>query len=115
VLKHDRRGTLRFASLQGEFGQTVIGRHPELRDVDSMIWVEPEANGAERVTVRSSAALRVAGYLGGIWRVALLGYLVPSVIRDGVYNFIARHRHQIMGTKDSCLLVTPEMRSRFLA
>jgi predicted DCC family thiol-disulfide oxidoreductase YuxK len=114
VLKHDRRGTLRFASLQGEFGKAAIERHPELRTVDSMIWVEQEPNGGERVIIRSSAALRVAAYLGGIWRVMLLGYLVPTAIRDAFYTFIARHRHQIMGSRENCLVVTPDLRSRFI-
>lgn len=79
-----------------------------------MIWVEQEPNGTESVTFRSSAALRIASYLGGIWRVALIGYLLPTPIRDGLYNFIARHRHQIMGSRDNCLVVTPEVRTRFL-
>ena len=114
VLKHDRRGTLRFASLQGEFGKAAIERHPELRTIDSMIWVEQEPNGRERVIIRSSAALRVAAYLGGIWRVMLLGYLLPTAIRDALYKFIAQHRHQIMGSRENCLVVTPESRSRFL-
>lgn len=114
VLKHDRRGTLRFASLQGEFGTSVIDRHPELRAVDSMIWVEQDSGGVERVTVRSSAALRIASYLGGIWRVALIGYVLPAPVRDGLYNFIARHRHQIMGSRDACVVVAPEQRSRFI-
>jgi predicted DCC family thiol-disulfide oxidoreductase YuxK len=115
VLKHDRRGTLRFAALEGEFGKAVIARHAELRSIDSMIWVEQDASGGERVIVRSSAALRIAAYLGGIWRVALLGYLLPTPIRDGLYNFIARHRHQIMGSREACVVVAPEQRSRFLS
>jgi len=114
VLKHDRRGTLRFAALQGEFGVRIIARHPELRSVDSMIWVEQDESGAERVVIRSTAALRIAAYLGGIWRVALIGYVLPTPVRDGLYNFIARHRHQIMGSRENCLVVTPEIRSRFL-
>jgi len=113
VLKHDRRGTLRFAALDGEFGRLVVARHPELRSVDSMIWVE-QNSGAERVVIRSSAALRIAAYLGGIWRLALIGYLLPTPVRDGLYNFIARHRHQIMGSREVCVIVTPEQRSRFL-
>jgi predicted DCC family thiol-disulfide oxidoreductase YuxK len=114
VLKHDRRGTLRFAALQGEFGMLTIAHHPELRSVDSMIWVEQDESGAERVVIRSTAALRIAAYLGGIWRVALIGYVLPTPVRDGLYNFIARHRHQIMGSRENCLVVTPEIRSRFL-
>ena len=114
VLKHDRRGTLRFAALQGEFGMRIIARHPELRSVDSMIWVEQDESGTERVAIRSTAALRIAAYLGGIWRVALIGYVLPTPVRDGLYNFIARHRHQIMGSRENCLVVTPEIRSRFL-
>lgn len=115
VLRHDRRGTLQFAPLQGEFGTAVVSRHPELQSIDSMIWVEPASGGTERVAVRSSAALRVASYLGGIWRVLLLGYALPPPIRDALYDFVARHRHHIMGSRDNCLVVTPELRSRFLA
>ena len=115
VLKHDRRGTARFAPVEGEFGATVVARHPELRAVDSMVWVEPAVAGAsERVFVRSAAALQIARYLGGIWRVLLVGYVLPAALRDALYDFIARHRHQIMGTRDSCLVVAPDLRSRFL-
>src|SRR5687768_4535202 len=37
VLKHDRRGTLQFASLYGSFGAAVLARHPHLAGVDSMV------------------------------------------------------------------------------
>jgi predicted DCC family thiol-disulfide oxidoreductase YuxK len=113
VLKHDRRGTVQFAPLQGEFAAGLLARHPELGSIDSMVWIEPSA-GSERVLVRSAAALRVARYLGGIWSVLLLGYLLPGSVRDRLYDFIARHRHHIMGTRESCLVVPPERRSRFL-
>ena len=73
VLRHDRRRTLRFAALQGAFGRTVRARHPELEGVDSVVWVEPPAEGRpEAVLVRSDAALRVARYLGGPFHLARL-------------------------------------------
>src|SRR5688500_7691993 len=37
VLRHDRRGTLRFAPLQGEFGRAAFARHPEIQGVDSVV------------------------------------------------------------------------------
>lgn len=115
VLRHDPGGAARFAPLEGGYGTALRARHPELNTVDSMVWVEPAGDGSEHVFTRSTAALKVARYLGGVWRVLLLGYLVPAVVRDALYNFIARHRHQILGRQDSCLVVAPELRSRFLS
>jgi predicted DCC family thiol-disulfide oxidoreductase YuxK len=114
VLRHERRGRVRFAPLQGAFAAAVRARHPELHAVDSMVWVEPIEPGIDRAFVRSTAALRLAGYLGGIWRVLLLGYLLPTAVRDGLYNFIARHRHQIPGAGTACVVVPPNLRHRFL-
>jgi predicted DCC family thiol-disulfide oxidoreductase YuxK len=41
VLRHDRRGTLQFAALDGTFGREVLARHPELGQVDSVVWYDP--------------------------------------------------------------------------
>jgi predicted DCC family thiol-disulfide oxidoreductase YuxK len=80
-----------------------------------MIWVEPtERGGGERVLVRSGAALRAARYIGGPWRIALLGYLVPRPLRDAVYDFIARHRHHLTRGAEQCYLPPPPVRARFL-
>ncbi len=114
VLRNDHHGTLRFAPLQGTFGRAVKARHPEVDLVDSMIWVEPAGDGSERLFVRSAAGLRIAGYLGGLWNVLLLGNLVPGSWRDTVYDFIARHRHHIAGKRDLCLTPTADIRDRFL-
>src|SRR2546428_3475990 len=92
VLRYDHRGTLRFAPLQGTFAASVRARHPELDDVDSMVWVEPAGDGSERLFIRSSAGLRIARYLGGLWNVLLVGHLLPTFWRDALYDFIARHR-----------------------
>jgi predicted DCC family thiol-disulfide oxidoreductase YuxK len=114
VLRYDRRGTLKFAPLHGVFSASVRARHPELGSIDSMVWVEPAPGGSQRVFVRSAAALRVARYLGGIWRVALLGRLLPEEVRDALYDFVARHRHRLARPQESCLVVPPEQSDRFL-
>ena len=115
VLKHERpHGTLRFGRLEGPLGTALRARHPELAAVDSVLWYEPAtASTPERILWRSRGALRVARYLGGVWQLlASLGWLVPRPIRDAVYDWIARHRHDLAA--DACLVPTPDQRARFI-
>ena len=114
VLRHDRRRTLRFAALGSAYAGRVVARHPELADADSMVWVEPPGAGRpERVLVRSAAALRVASYLGGPWRLLLVARVVPRPLRDATYDLVAQHRHRFPGG-EACVVPTPEERARFL-
>ena len=115
VLRHDRRKTLRFAPLQGALGARVREQHPELEGVDSMVWVELDAAGdPARVLTRSDAGLRIARYLGGWWRLAGAGYVVPRRLRDAAYDLVARHRHRLRAGGPACLVPRPEDRARFL-
>jgi predicted DCC family thiol-disulfide oxidoreductase YuxK len=114
ILARDRKGTMRFAALQSDYGRGVVGRHAELRGVDSVVYVENSGGGGERVYVRSDAALRVLKYLGGAWKLLLVGYVLPKPVRDFFYDLFARNRYRLFGKYDSCLLPPPEVRSRFL-
>ena len=115
VLRHDRKRSLRFARLEGEHGRAVIETHPELEGIDSIVWVEENANtGASRVLTRSGAALRIVRYLGGAWLLLLVFREFPRPWRDRLYDFVARHRHRLMGRAESCLVPAEEDRHRFL-
>ncbi len=115
ILRHDRRGTLKFATLQGEFARGVIERHPELAGVDSLVLVERDAtSGEEKVYVRSAGALEVARYLGGAWQLARAVGIVPRFLRDWAYDGFARIRYRVFGRYDSCPIPTPEQRARFI-
>ena len=116
VLRHDRRGLLRFAALDSAYGRGVLDRHPELRGFDSVLYVEPGMNGTpEQVVAHSSAALRVAEYLGGRWGLFRVARVIPSPIRDAVYRLVARHRHRLSAHGPQCVIPTAQDRPRFLA
>jgi predicted DCC family thiol-disulfide oxidoreductase YuxK len=108
LLRLDKRKVLKFASLQSEFGQSVISRH-ELAGVDSIVFVV-----GETVTVESDAALAIAGRLGWPYQALIVGRVMPRFIRDRLYRFIARNRIRWFGQRDSCLMPTPELRARFV-
>ena len=112
VIDHDRRGAMRFAALQSDYGAGMIERHAELRGVDSVVYVE-RAGGVERVYTRSDAALKVAAYLGGPWKIFLAAKVLPRGLRDYFYDLFARNRYRLFGKYDTCLLPPPEVRARF--
>lgn len=114
ILRRDRRGTMRFAALQSAYGEAVKARHPELQNVDSVVLIEQSSDGAERVHVRSDAALRVAAYLGGWWKLLLIFRIFPRAVRDFFYDTFARYRYRLFGKYDSCPVPSPEVRSRFI-
>ena len=115
VLARDPEGTLRFAALDSATGHDILARHPEVRGFDSVLFVVPEeGTNPERVFAHSSAALRVARYLGGSWRWVELARFIPSPIRDAVYRLIARHRHRLTANAPLCVIPTARDRARFL-
>jgi len=65
--------------------------------------------------VRSDALIHILRSLGGGWR--FLGGLiavVPRPVRDLGYDFVARIRYRVFGTReDLCPVAPPDWRARF--
>ncbi|OBY30198.1 thiol-disulfide oxidoreductase DCC family protein [Mycolicibacter kumamotonensis] len=114
ILRHDRRGTLRFAALDSDFARAVIERHPDLQGIDSMVFVDDPGQPGEQVSVRSAGALKVVRYLGGPFRLLLAACIIPAGIRDRLYDRFAAVRYRIGGKHDTCPVPAPEVRARFL-
>ena len=115
IIARDRRGAMRFAPLQSEFAARVMRRHPELAGVDSLILVQRDDAGAERVSARSEAVIRIGEYLGHGWGAARLLRIVPRFLRDAGYDLFARFRYRVFGRMDSCPIPSKEIRARFIS
>lgn len=113
ILARDPGGWMRFAPLEGEFARQVLKEHPSLREIDSLILVEP-GDRAPSPLVRSDAVLAIVEYLGWPWRAAGVVRLAPRAVRDWAYDLFARHRHRLFGRYDACPLPSPDVRSRFI-
>jgi predicted DCC family thiol-disulfide oxidoreductase YuxK len=113
LLKRDKPGRLRFASLQSEAARALLAARgvtlPE-GDPDSILLVE----GAQ-VYSHSDAILRIARHLPGLWKLGVFGLVLPKFVRDAVYRWVARNRYRWFGRTESCWLPTPSLRARFLA
>ena len=110
IIARDPAARFRFASLQSEAGQALLGGHGlDTGALSSVVLVEDG-----RVHTRSDAALRIAWRLSGPWPLAGVFRAVPRGVRDGVYDWIARNRYRWFGKTEACWLPTPELRARFL-
>jgi predicted DCC family thiol-disulfide oxidoreductase YuxK len=110
VLAVDRDGLLRFAPLGGEAGSRALSQCPDLATIDSIVLVR-----GSRIDVRSTAVLEIFRYLGSVWRIFLIGYLIPREIRDSLYDVVAHWRYRLFGRYDACPLPPTDSRNRFLA
>ena len=111
VLERDGSRKVRFAPLQGETAARVLAEHPELAGADSMIWIDE--NG--RALTRSAAALAIARHVGSGWAaLAAASRIVPSAVRDALYDLVARMRYKTFGRYDACPIPPAEHRARFL-
>ena len=110
IIARDPRERFRFASLQSAFAQRVCADYGQPEDVTTMMLLEPDG----RLYTRTTAALRVAKGLGGLWPLCAALLLVPAFLRDPFYELLARNRYRWFGRKDSCPLPDPALAHRFL-
>lgn len=112
ILWHDPDRRFQFASQQSEAGQRLLAQHgisTAQALADSVVVLE-----GPRVYLESDAALHILYRLGGVWGLLYLFRWVPKPLRDRIYRWIARNRYRLFGRRDSCMVPTPALSSRFL-
>jgi predicted DCC family thiol-disulfide oxidoreductase YuxK len=110
-LEHDGDGQLRFATAQSVLGQHVahtLGLPVGTLDRTILLIEDDQA------FMRSSAALRSLRHLRGWprWLRPLVAF--PAIVRDPVYDLVARNRYRWFGHRPICHLPTPQTRDRFI-
>jgi len=110
IIQRDPKDRFMYAPLQSEAGAFLLKKHnidPE--KTDSIILIK---NG--KAYIKSTAALHIAKGLKGGWPV-LAGFLIiPNLIRNAVYDYIAKNRYKWFGKKDACMIPTPALKAKFL-
>jgi predicted DCC family thiol-disulfide oxidoreductase YuxK len=111
VIKYDKKDVFRFVALQSELGKEII-KHIGLenKNIDSVILFEPGI----AYNYKSAAALEIAKNLGGFFHFGTVFKLIPNGLRNLLYDYIAKNRYQWYGKKESCLVPTLELKSKFL-
>lgn len=110
VIKRDTISQFKFAALQSEAGQKLLQQYNLPREnFNSFIFIEKG-----KVYTKSAAALKVCKSLTGLWPILYGFIIVPSFIRNAVYQWIAKNRYKWFGKKQQCMLPTAALKNRFL-
>jgi predicted DCC family thiol-disulfide oxidoreductase YuxK len=110
ILKHDTLGRFHLASMQGAVGNMLFERHGvDPADPSTLIVVQGES-----VRFNSDAVLSIYEGLGLPWRLVAVFRVVPAVVRDAIYGWVARNRYRIFGRRQTCWVAPPEFRNRVL-
>ncbi|WP_443946306.1 thiol-disulfide oxidoreductase DCC family protein [Pedobacter sp. AW1-32] len=109
VLTHEKRDYFRFSALQGDYVRKLLPQFDiEIGNSNSVVLLE---NGL--LYTKSTAALRIARRLNGLWPLLYSLIIVPKFLRDWVYNIIAKNRYKWWGRQETCWVPTPELKTKF--
>ena len=110
ILRHDKAGRFRLASVQGAAGAALCRRHGiDPQDPSTMLVVQ-----GDRIRRDSDAVLSIYEGLGLPWRLLRAFRIVPPMLRDPVYRWVARNRYRLFGKRETCWVPPPEYRNRLL-
>ena len=110
VLTHNKKENINFASLQSEFGaKTLLNSKLPSDYTSSLVLLEND-----KVYVKSDAALQLCKHLSGLWKIGSILLIIPTFIRNPVYDWIAKNRYKWFGKKEVCWIPEPKWKKRFL-
>ncbi len=110
VMDRDSKGLFKFGTLQSEPAQIILKELNLARDdFETFLLLEDG-----KVYTKSTAAIKILRTLGYLWPLMSVFMIVPQVIRDQLYSFVARNRYRWMGRADVCRVPTPKDLERFV-
>ena len=110
IIKRDKRNKFLVGALQDATSIEVLSDYPIKRDyLDSLVLLEKN-----EIFYKSTAALKIAKNLSGLWPVFYPLIYLPKGLRDTVYDWIAKNRYHWFGKKNTCRLPSTEEKAKFL-
>jgi predicted DCC family thiol-disulfide oxidoreductase YuxK len=110
VIKRDKKDAFRFAALQSEKAQEITSRfNINISKPDTFILIADN-----KFFTKSTAALMVCKELNGLLKILFPLIILPKLLRDFIYDLVAKNRYKLFGKRDTCRVPTDEEKKRFL-
>lgn len=99
ILKRDKARKLRFLSLQSSLTKEILQSFKFKMDNKTILFI---ANG--KIFTKSTAILKISGYLSFPWNLFQIFLIIPKFIRDFVYSKLAQNRNKWFGKRQECII-----------
>lgn len=110
ILRHDKREQFLFSSLQSDASKKLLLQYNVKKiTMDSIVLIEEG-----KVYHKSAAITRICQKLDWPWRAFSAAKYLPTILMDKVYDMVAKSRYKWFGQKDTCLLMIPKYKNRFI-
>ena len=111
VIKHDKKDVFRFTALQSNLGKKIVEAFKiDPTKTDSILLYSEEYG----IKSKSSAALHIARQLSFPNNLMTVFFIVPPIIRNKIYDYIAKNRYKWYGKKEYCMMPTKALKAKFL-
>lgn len=90
ISRRDPKNRFNYIGLETEEGKNLLNQYrTNLKNIDSLILIFDD-----KIFTESTAVLTIARYLSGLWPLLYVLIIIPEILRDPAYKFIARKRHK---------------------
>ena len=116
LLPYAKESRFLFAPLGGKTFGALKVRYPALTGIDSVVLIENFGDlSNERALVKGHAVLSILNRLPSAWRLLrVLILFMPAMMRDFLYDCVARNRWRLAGRRESCRVPAPADLDLFL-
>ena len=110
IISRDPKNVFNFTPIQSATAQKLIEKYygPEFKS-DTFLLIKNEI-----CFERSDGVLEIVKELSSFWFLLRIFKFIPKSGRDYFYNIIAKHRYQIFGKRDHCMVPNKDIQSRFI-
>ncbi len=110
ILKRDLKERFLFASLQSDAAKNILLQYNwKNYELKSIVLIQDG-----EVYQKSNAVLKICQQLKWPWTLFSVVRFFPVRWRDMLYDTIAKRRYQWFGKKDTCVMMIPEYKNRFI-
>ncbi|SFT98767.1 Predicted thiol-disulfide oxidoreductase YuxK, DCC family [Algoriphagus locisalis] len=111
VIQRDKKNHFLVGALQESFSKQILAKFDVREDyLDSIVLVE-----AGEIYYKSTAALKIARNLSGLWPTLYVFMIIPTFLRDPIYDWIGANRYRWFGKKNTCRIASPAEKAKFLS